>query len=617
MGSDKYNHKPAPDKAQAATIDMAQSQAMTAIADSNRSEAPASKPAARILVLDDQPAECALVARHLSRANQNYYVKQVSDVDLMAAELESDYDIVFLDLHLDSCTGLELIRDQLQGLPHFPIVLLTNDDNPDTQAEALELGIADFIRKRDVSAALLEKSVRYSTNLYKQYHLKDQMSAMERALSVDPITGLNTASYCFLALDKLLQAKQHNHIRVMACQITDINNISRSLKNQDETVLLQQYHQWLARQLPNNTTIGSTHDNQLIVILTSDNTQATDAFCASLAKQLIPIDLGHDHKTFSVTHSIGTASHSRADKSSSNGLIQAAMTALDAAKQSRRAYESYSPEKHQALEQRAIITRDITQAIEEQQIHFEVQPQFKVADASLSGGEMLMRWQHPELGPINPQDLVEAAEATQQILTLGKYALHAALEQIDRWLNNGTMHKDFRLAVNVSAAELESEGYFDAAAAALTLHRNAAQHLELELTESVDLANPEQAGRLLKQLRKFGVTIAIDDFGTAHANLGTLCFIDADVVKLDRSILIAADQQGRARSIYQSASTMLHNVNAKIVAEGIETPSQMQLARDVGIDIVQGYLLSHPLPINAFERLLEEHRPAPILAQAL
>lgn len=573
--------------------------------------------AARILVLDDQPAESALIARYLSQANDNYYVKQVSDIDCMAAELESDYDIVFLDLHLDSCTGLELVRDQLQGLPHFPIVLLTNDDNPEVQAEALELGIADFISKRDVSAALLEKSVRYSTNLYKQYRLKDQMSALERALSVDPLTGLNTASYCFLTLDKLLKQDQHNHITVMACQITDINNISRSLGNQDETLVLQQYHQWLAAQAPDHCTIGCTHDNQLLVIMPNDGADKIDGFCNQLAKQLIPINLNGEHKTFSVTHSIGTSSKSRQDKTSSHTLIQAALTALDAAKQGRKAYETYSPERHKKLEQRAVITRDITQAIESHEIHFEIQPQFRVNDASLSGGEMLMRWDHPELGPINPQMLVDAAEATQQILTLGKYALNAALEQLENWLATGRLKKGFRLAVNVSAAELESEGYFDAAAAALTLHSTAAQYLELELTESIHLADPPQAGKLLAQLREFGVTIAIDDFGTAHANLGNLCFINADIVKLDRSILVAADEQGRARSIYQSASNMLHNVNAKIVAEGIETPSQMQLAREVGIDIVQGYLLSHPLTVAAFEQLLDDHNQQPGFAKAL
>lgn len=602
MGLDKKAHNP--------SLDSPHEASQTSGIDQARPTA------ARILILDDQPAESALIARYLSQANDNYYVKQVSDIDCMAAELESDYDIVFLDLHLDSCTGLELVRDQLQGLPHFPIVLLTNDDNPDVQAEALELGIADFISKRDVSAAVLEKAVRYGTNLYKQYRLKEQMSALERALSVDPLTGLNTASYCFLTLDKLLKQNQHNHITVMACQITDINNISRSLGNQDETLLLQQYQQWLAERAPQNCTIGSTHDNQLLVIFPSENIETTDTFCNQLAKQLIPIELDGEHKPFSVTHSIGTSNKARKDKVSSHTLIQAALTALDAAKQGRKAYEAYSPERHKLLEQRAIITRDITQAIESHEIYFEVQPQFRVDDASLSGGEMLMRWNHPELGQINPQILVEAAEATQQILTLGKYALHAALEQVDAWLKTGHIKTGFRLAVNVSAAELESDGYFDIAAAALTLHHEAAQYLELELTESIHLTDPPRAGKLLAQLREFGVTIAIDDFGTAHANLGSLCFINADIVKLDRSILVAADEQGRARSIYQSASNMLHNVNAKIVAEGIETASQMQLARDVGIDIVQGYLLSHPLPVAEFERLLEEHAQPPALAKA-
>lgn len=573
---------------------------------SNSAAVTTSDAALRVLILDDDPIAGELVARNLLKVNCAYQITQVSDVSQMSAALKTEYDTVLLDLHLGPITGLELLEENIHGLPDCPIILLTNDDSPDTQEAALKLGVADFIRKQDATPLLLEKSVRYCSNLFKQYRLREQMSALERALSIDTITGLNTLPYCFHKLTELLTTEPPTAVGVLACQLHNIHGVSRGLGFHRETQILQQYSQWLREQVPSNAVIASTKDNQLLVVLEGFSTQQTTAVGTRLGKQTIAFELGANSPSFSLAHCVGGVANEQLAMTAEK-IIQNALTALQAGKIDRTSYQLYSPELHKNIEQRSIVVRDITRALENKTIYFEIQPQFSVSDTALMGGEMLMRWSHPELGMVNPQMVVEVAEATQQISMLGEYALTSTLDKIEHWLAQGWLAQGMRIAVNVSAAELESENYFEAAAQKLAQHAEAAQFLELEITESIKLANPIKVGKTLKELRRFGITIAIDDFGTAHANINQLCFIEANTVKLDKSIVYAADQGERARNIYNSVRKMIHALGTKIVAEGIETIEQLQMARDIGIDVVQGYLLSRPLPINAFEDLLKQH----------
>lgn len=564
-----------------------------------------SQVALNILLLDDDPAAAELLVVQLSKYNSRHKVTAVSDVSQMAAQLAGEYDLVLLDLHLGEMTGLKLLAENLNGLPPYPVILLTNDDNPKHQQAALKLGVADFIRKQDANPETLDKSIRYCTNLFKQYRLREQMSAQERALSTDPNTGLHTLAYGFQKLDKRLQAVNQNPPGVMACQLHNIYAVNRGLGFELENRIIRQYSLWLKEQMPSHAVLASTRNHQLIVIIDGYDQQQLFTLGNRIGRQNVPFDLRPDCTPFSLTHSLGVALAENGI--SAERLIQNSLSALHSSLINRSSCELYAHKMRNNIELRSVVMRDITRALQDKLIHFAIQPQFNVATADLLGGEMLMRWKHPELGEVNPQLVVEVAEATKQIVALGTYALRSTLKQIEQWLAKGLIIPGMRISVNVSAAELESEGYFEAAKSVLEAHQEAAHYLELELTESIKLFDAEKTGYELGKLKRYGVSIAIDDFGTAHANLSQLCYIEANTVKLDKSIIYAADESQRARTIYSSIRKMLHAIGTKIVAEGIETSTQMQLARDIGIDTVQGFFLSEPLTIDAFEGLLEQH----------
>lgn len=558
-----------------------------------------------ILVLDDSPAACELLARALRKANPDHKIDFFSDEAEMEVALTGEYDVAFLDLHLSSQTGLELLQKSLVGLPSFPIVLITNDDDPAQQHLALDIGVADFVRKSEATPELLEKSARYCSNLFKQYHLREQMSAMERALSIDPFTGLNTLPFVFHRLNEWLQAKQDDNVAVgvLACQLHNIASVNRGLGFHRENQIAQQYCQWLKQHTPADAVVANTKDNQVIIAINSFSEQAVLELGQTLGQKTIAFELSEDAPAFSLAQCVGVTSSSDTNDNPEK-IIQHALTALQAGQTGRKQCQLYAQSLHKDIEQRSIVVRDITRALQDKAIYFDIQPQFSVADGSLWGGELLMRWNHPELGMVNPQMVVEVAEATQQIPLLGAYALQSGLEHIRHWIDKQWLKPGMRIAVNVSAAELESNGYYEGAHKLLEQNQAAAQFLELEITESINLPDLEKTGAALNALRALGPAIAIDDFGTANANISQLCYIEADTVKLDKSIVDAADQGERAQKIYSSVQTLLHSLDAKIIAEGIETSEQLQLAKEIGIDIVQGFFLSKPLNLSDFEALL-------------
>jgi EAL domain-containing protein (putative c-di-GMP-specific phosphodiesterase class I)/PleD family two-component response regulator len=560
----------------------------------------------KVLVIDDDPKAAKSLATQLSDLNSQYRITTISETKRMAAELGGDYDVVLLNLQLGDMTGLELLRNNLAGLPPYPIVLLTDDHNPKHQHEALTLGVADFVPKQDARPELLDKSIRYCTNLFKQYRLREQMSAQEQALTTDPNTGLHSLPYCFQQLANMFPATASTELGVIALQLHNISAVNRGLGFELENRIIRHYSQWLKAQLPEHAILASTSNHQLIAIIDGYDEQQLWTLGDRIGRQNVPFDLRPDCSPFALTHSVGIAVAT--PMITPERLIQNALTALHTSRISRTSCQRYNPELHKGIATRSVVMRDITQALQDELIHFAIQPQFSVATANLLGGEMLMRWKHPELGDVAPQLVIEVAEATKQIVALGTYALRSTLKQIEYWLSQNIILPGMRISVNVSAAELESPGYFAAAKAVLEEYREAAQYLELELTESIKLFDPQKTGRQLSELKPYGVSIAIDDFGTAHANLSQLCYIEANTVKLDKSIIYAADETQRARSIYRSIRKMLHAIGTKIVAEGIETTTQMQLARDIGIDIVQGFFLSEPLSLADFKMLLEQLR---------
>jgi diguanylate cyclase (GGDEF)-like protein/PAS domain S-box-containing protein len=223
----------------------------------------------------------------------------------------------------------------------------------------------------------------------------------------------------------------------------------------------------------------------------------------------------------------------------------------------------------------------------EVQLHY--QPQVELAAGRVVAVEALMRWTHPQRGPVPPGQFIPIAEQSDLIVSLGEWALQEGCRQLARW-NNPAL----RMAVNVSPRQFRSAGFVEAVARALSAHGIPGERLELELTEGVLIEDREQAVAILERLKRTGVKIAIDDFGTGYSSLSYLSGLPIDCLKIDRAFVVAAGKGGRDAAIVQAIISLAHSLGLRVLAEGVETEAQADFLRAHGCDEAQGYLFARP-----------------------
>jgi len=242
-------------------------------------------------------------------------------------------------------------------------------------------------------------------------------------------------------------------------------------------------------------------------------------------------------------------------------------------------------------------------ALEREEFYLVYQPQMELSSSRIVGIEALIRWRHPDLGVVPPDHFIPIAEETGLIVPLGEWVLATACRQAVRWQQDG--HTPLRMAVNVSARQfrqknlgLRIEKILDETGFDPTL-------LELELTESAVMENPEEAILTLRQLKKMGITLSIDDFGTGYSSLSHLKHFPLDRLKIDRSFVRHVTRDQSDATIAEAIIALAHSMKLSVVAEGIEHGEQLEFMAKRQCDSMQGFYLSRPVTAGEFSLFLK------------
>ncbi|HWH30390.1 MAG TPA: EAL domain-containing protein, partial [Mycobacteriales bacterium] len=262
--------------------------------------------------------------------------------------------------------------------------------------------------------------------------------------------------------------------------------------------------------------------------------------------------------------------------------------------------EVFAPAMAEQLKARTALRRDLERAISEDQLTLRYQPQFDLSTGRIRGVEALVRWQHPVQGLVRPDEFIPLAEETGLVLPLGRWVLTQTCRQAVRWTAAGL--PPVRVSVNVSGRQLV-ESFPDEVAAVLAATGLPADRLELEMTETVAVANAPMVSGVLNELRSLGVRLAIDDFGTGYSMLGRLRSLPFTQLKIDRSFVDEIAGQGSA-PLVRAMLAMADGLGLDVVAEGVETPDQLAFLRDHGCPAAQGYLLARPVDADEVAALL-------------
>jgi EAL domain-containing protein (putative c-di-GMP-specific phosphodiesterase class I) len=230
------------------------------------------------------------------------------------------------------------------------------------------------------------------------------------------------------------------------------------------------------------------------------------------------------------------------------------------------------------------------------------QPQYAMECDRITGVEALLRWQHPERGLLPPGDFIPMAEETGQIVPIGKWVLKEACEQSQRWCGAGLA--PIQMAVNLSAKQFQQQDLPDVVAAILSETGMDPAHLELEITETILMQDLEITIDQLVRLMALGVKISIDDFGTGYSSLNYLKRFPLHALKIDRSFVKDIGEDSDDTSIVSAIISLAHNLSLEVVAEGVETPAQLEFLRSQQCDRFQGFLMSTPLPADSVQQML-------------
>jgi diguanylate cyclase (GGDEF)-like protein/PAS domain S-box-containing protein len=303
-----------------------------------------------------------------------------------------------------------------------------------------------------------------------------------------------------------------------------------------------------------------------------------------------------------VTCSVGVSIYPQDGRDGDTLLKNADAAMYRAKEQGKNTFQFYTRELNERVSERLDLESDLRRALERGELAVYYQPQVELATGRIVGAEALVRWRHPSRGAVEPGRFVMIAEETGLIVPIGDWILRTACEQIKAWQGAGLA--PLVVAVNLSARQFRQTQLADMVEAVLSDTRVEPRFLELELTETVVMHDPQEAEIALRRLKSLGLRVAIDDFGSGYSSLNYLKRFPIDKLKIDGSFVQDLPESGDSAAIVLAVISLGHSLGLRVIAEGVERRSQAAFLRAHGCDEIQGYYYGAPMPAPEFTELL-------------
>ncbi len=436
---------------------------------------------------------------------------------------------------------------------------------------------------------------------------RKQTEARMRHLAVhDVLTSLPNRT---LFLDRLRQAllsarRFQRGVTVLFVDLDRFKDINDHFGHDVGDLMIQEMGQRLSRIIRDSDTAARLGGDEFAIIQTDvQNIEDTIVLAQRIIDELAqPFDCRgiRLHSTASVGITLFPE-----DGENPEQLVKNADMAMYAAKaEGRNNYRFFLPSMHERVKERKTIEEDLRNALEQDQLELYYQPKVDCRTERVVGAEALVRWNHPQRGLILPGEFISVAEECGLINRLGAWVLQRACKQTRAWRDS--LFSDFRIAVNLSPAQFQDAELVNSVTEIVKETSLPAGTLELEITESILMNNPEKAVSTLEELKKLGVLIAIDDFGTGYSSLNYLKRFPVTSIKIDRSFVNDIHVDVDDKAIVDAVIGLGHSLNLEVVAEGVEEIEQLVYLQEKGCNFIQGYLFSKPLPASTFENWVNE-----------
>ena len=545
----------------------------------------------------------------------------------VAGMVITDIDGCFVDVNRTFCDMLGYSSQEVLGRAWESF---TNPEDTDLTREmrrrllAGEVGYVSFVKRYlhkdghvvfgDISIGAIKGHgevpkylVASIKDVSEELALNEQLS--HQALH-DPLTGLANRA---LFEDRLLQGlrklkRQSGWIAVLLLDLDDFKGVNDTLGHRVGDQLLVALTRRLEKVIRNSDTLCRFGGDEFLY-LAEDLTSAEEA--EAIASRLLdavaePFQI--EGTSLEQHLSIGIVACSEAATDCS-GLIQDADTAMyEAKRRGKGHYVVFRPLMRQNSINRFELAQELRKALSSGELSMHYQPIVNLTSMELVGFESLMRWQHAKRGWVPPDVFIAVAERSDLIFDLGTFALCQSTDEAKSWSSKGIRNGLAYVAVNLSTRQFYDQNLLNTVKNALADTSLAPERLVVEITESVALADIDLSTKIVSQFRELGISIALDDFGTGYSSLAYLAMLHPDIIKIDRSFVNPSRKSKYARDLLEGIVSLGRKLKMTVLAEGIETQEQLELLRNLGCDLGQGYLFSPAVPSSEVLDIISAER---------
>ena len=444
---------------------------------------------------------------------------------------------------------------------------------------------------------------------YREINERQQAEKRLRFIAThDPLTALpNRMMFSERLNHRLgLQRRQKDQLAVLFIDLDRFKNINDTLGHGAGDQMLQDVAGRLSDCVRQSDIVARQGGDEFVVLIEEFSDPRDVSIVAEKILCEVSKPLMLQGKEYHITASIGIATYPD-DGGDIQTLLKNADIAMYRAKeQGKNNYQFYSKKTNGHSIERLALESGLRHALARDELLLFYQPKIDVRTGLITGAEALLRWQHPEMGLISPAQCIPLAEETGLIVPIGEWVLRTACGQNLAWQKHGL--PPIRMAVNLSARQFVERTLAKDIGKVLETTGLAPRWLELEITESMVMHDPEQAVATMQTLKAMGIELAIDDFGTGYSSLAYLRRFPIDSLKMDGSFIRDLPHSDADAAITQAIIAMARNLRLKVVAEGVENEQQANFLREQNCHEMQGYYFSRPLTAEAFEMLLKEQR---------
>lgn len=564
----------------------------------------------RSLVVEDEIGTRRLL-RDVLQA-RGHHVDACADAETAWATYERVRpDLVVLDLRLPGSDGLELCR-KIRQVPdeHVPVVVCVTGMEERAELEsALEAGADDYLQKPvddervHVRIAIAERRIR-------ELRERREVEAHLRHDALhDRLTGLANRTFLRerIAHASRRSAREDSYLYALVLvDLWDFGSLNRRLGREAGDRILREAGARLEQSVRSVDTVARLEADRFAILLdglinVSDPTRVTNR-----ALQALSSPIAWEDERVGLTACIGIAL-SAAGYQEAAAILGDAYTALEEAKEEGPgSYRIHDPVMHARALARIELESRIRNALDDDEMEIRFQPMVRVADGRVRGFEALLRWEDPERGSMRPEDFIPVAEGSGLIADLGTWVLDRVLARLGEWRELAPDDDAPFVSINVSSKQFLQPDLAEQIGERLDSVDVDGRALHLEITETSLMDQVETAEQVLSALKSRSVRIQVDDFGTGYSSLSYLCRFPIDALKIDRSFIHQMTHSAENLEVVRTIVRLGENLGMTVVAEGVETERQLDVLREIGCDLAQGYLFSRPVPAAEAARLLRD-----------